>query len=153
MTGKEKPKVQTILEAIFSGAIEKLSKVNSGQLIGVLYVQLDMEVGEASVYDEQENLLEKNTIFDWIERSEKGVRLYKQAVHFTRVSLAALKTRKLFDNPMFMRPFKVVQVDDNFNEIETIFLLEGSDGLSEGRLLKNLEQDLQNFSKKIFASL
>jgi len=153
MTGKDKPKVQVILEAVFVGAVEKLSKANSGQLIGVLFVQLDMETGEAAVYDAQEILLEKNIIFDWVERAEKGVRLYRQAVHFTRVSLAALKTRKTFDNPIFMRPFKVILVDDNFNEIETIFSIEGSDALPEGRLMKNLEQDLQNFSKKIFADL
>jgi len=153
LTGKEKPKVQTLLEAIFTNAFAKLATSNGGQLVWSLHVQLDMEAGEALVYDEHENLLEKNIIYDWVERAEKGMRLYKQAVHFIRVSLAALKTRKVFDNPMFMRPFKVVLVDDNFNEIETLFALEGSDGLSEGRLMKNLEQDLQNFSKKIFAEL
>ena len=151
--GKEKPKVQTLLEALFTEAIGKLSAYNGGQLVWALHVQLDMEAGEALVYDERENLLEKNIIYDWVERAEKGMRLQKQAVHFLRVSLSALKTRKVFDNPMFMRPFKVSLVDDAFNEIETLFALEGSDLLSEGRLMKNLELDLQNFSKKIFAEL
>ena len=153
MSGKDKPKVQVILEAVFDRAVEKLSITNSGQLIGVLLVQLDMDAGEALVYDERENLLEKNIIFDWVERSEKGERLYRQAVHFTRVSLAALKTRKTFENPIFMRPFKVLLVDDNFNEVETIFQIEGSDTMPEGRLMKNLEQDLQNFYKKIFGNV
>ena len=153
IVGKEKPKVQTLLEAIFTEAIGKLSDTTGGQLVWSLHVQLDMDAGEALVHDERENLLAKNIIYDWVERAEKGIRLYKQAVHFLRVSLAALKTRRVFDNPMFMRPFKVLLVDDNFNEIETLFSIEGSDMLSEGRLMKNLEQDLQNFSKKIFAEL
>ena len=153
MIGKEKPKVQTLLEALFMEAIGKLSNANGGQLVWAMHIQLDMDAGEALVYDERENLLEKNIIYDWVERAEKGMRLYKQAVHFTRVSLAALRTRKVFDNPMFMRPFKVALVDDNFNEIETLLAMEGSDVLAEGRLMKNLEADLQNFSRKIFAEL
>ena len=151
--GKDKPKVQSILESVFTGAVEKLTKENCGQLIGALYIQLDMKAGEVLIYDETENLLEKNIIFEWAERAEKGVRLYKQAVHFIRVVLAALKARKIFDNPIFMRPFKVSVVDDDFNEIETVFALEGADVIAEGRLMKNLEQDLKNFYAKIFAEL
>jgi len=149
--GKEKPKVQTIIEAVFAGAVDKLVKANCGQLIEALYVYLDMKTGEILVYDENENLLEKNIIFEWAERAEKGVRLYKQAVHFVRVVLASLKGRKIFDNPVFMRPFKVSVVDDGFNEIENVLTLEGADVIVEGRLMKNLEQDLKNFYAKIFA--
>jgi hypothetical protein len=150
---KNKPKVQTILESIFDGAVEKLQKSDSGQVVSAWLVQLDMAAGEVQVYDDREVLLSKNIIFEWAELSAKNPRLFRQAFHFIRVSLAALKTRRTFDSHIFMRPFKVMIVDDNFAEIETVFVLEGSDGLSEGRLMKNLEQDLQNFSKKIFADL
>ena len=148
--GKEKPKVQLILESVFMNAVEKLSKPDSGKLTGVLNVQLDMLAGEVQVYDDREVLLEKNIIFDWAERAEKGVRLYKQAVHFIRVSLAALKARKIFENPVFTRPLKILLVDDNFNEIETVFSLEATEFTYEGRIMKNLEQELQNFSRKLF---
>ena len=149
--GKEKPKVQLILEAVFEHAVEKLSNSDSGRLIGALLVQLDMSAGEVQVYDDREVLLEKNIIFDWAERTEKGTRLYKQAIHFIRVTLAALKQRRIFDSPVLMRPLKIVLVDDNFNEIETVFTLaEAAENTHDGRLMKNLEQDLQNFYKKIF---
>lgn len=151
--GKEKPKVQSILESVFVNAIEKLSKVDSGRLIGELYVQLDMTAGEIQVYDDQEVLLEKNIIFDWADRSERGVRSYKQPLHFIRVALAALKFRKMFDRPVFMRPLVISLVDENFNEIEEVYSLEETDAVPEGRLMKNLEQELQIFSKKLFADI
>ena len=150
---KGKPKVQSIFESVFSGAIDKLMKADGGQLIDALFVQLDMATGEVLVYGSHEILLEKNIIFEWAEQSEKSGRLYRQALHFMRVALSALKTRKVFDNHIFMRPFRVFLVDDVFNEIETVFALEGSDGLSEGKLMKNLDQELQNFYQKIFANL
>lgn len=151
--GKEKPKLQSILESVFISAIEKLSKVDSGRLIGELHVQLDMSTGEIQVYDDQEILLEKNIIFDWADRSEKGVRSYKQPLHFIRVTLAGLKSRKFFDRPVFMRPLMILLVDENFNEIEEIYTLEDADAIPEGRLMKNLEQELQIFSKKLFADI
>ena len=151
--GKEKPKVQSILESVFANAIDKLSKADSGRLVGELHVQLDLSAGEIQVYDDQEILLEKNIIFDWANRAENGVRSYKQPVHFIRVALAGLKSRKMFDSSVFMRPLEVVLVDDSFNEIETIFTLEDVDEVSEGRLMKNLEQELQTFSRKLFADI
>ena len=146
--GKEmnKPKAQAVLEAVFTGAVDKLLKADNGQLTGALFVQLDMMTGEVLVYDDRETLLEKNIIFEWAEHPEKN----RQAVHFTRVALAALKTRRIFDNPIFSRPFKALITDDSFNEIETVLALESAEGVSEGRLMKNLDQDLQIFFKKLF---
>ena len=149
---KSKPKVQTIIESVFAGAIDKLLKSDSGQRLGALLIQLDMATGEVLIYDENEILLEKNIIFEWVEQPEKSERLYRQALHYVRVTLAALKSRKVFDNPVFMRPLKVLLVDDVFNEMQTIFTLEGAEVTSEGRLMKNLDHDLQNFYKKIFGN-
>jgi len=152
MIEKSKPKVQSIFESLFAGALERLQKADSGQMISAMLVQLDMAIGEVLVFDDHEILLEKNIIYEWAEQAAQNPRLFRQAQHNMRVALAALKTRRLFDISMIARPFKVVIVDDVFNEIETVFALEGQDGLSEGRLMKNLEQDLQNFYKKIFGN-
>ncbi len=150
---KEKPKVQSVLESVFVNAVDKLIKADAGRLVDNLYIQLDTASGEIQVYDDQEILLEKNLIFDWADRSENGVRSYKQPVHAIRATLIGLKSRKFFDNPVFMRPLRILLVDDNFYEIETIFVLGEESGLSEGRLMKKLEQELQNFSKKLFADI
>ena len=148
-----KPKVQVMLESVFDAATEMLTKSDSGLLINAWLIQLDMEIGEVQVYDNREVLLAKNIIFEWAELAGRNPRLYRQALHFIRVSLSALKTRRTFDHPAFLRPFRAVLVDENFTEIEQVFLLEGSDWLTEGRLMKNLDHELQIFSKKIFAEL
>ena len=151
---KSKPKAQSIMESVFTEAIAKLSKTDSGQPVGALLVQLDLATGEVHVFDDSENLLDKNIVYEWAGQYDKNPRLFRQAQHFMRVALQALKARKVLDVPILARPFRVMIVDDVFNEIETVFTLEGGpDMLSEGRLMKNLEQDLQIFYKKIFANL
>ena len=147
---KNTSKVQLILEAVFNGAIDKLTKQDNGQLVSALLVQLDFTTGEALVFDDKEILLEKNIIYEWVDQPEKSGRFYRQALHYMRVVLAALRLAKVFDNPVFLRPFKVMVVDDIFNEIETVFVLEAVEGLPEGRLMKNLDQELHIFYKKIF---
>jgi hypothetical protein len=148
---KEKPKIQTILEAVFGKAVDNLTNASAGRPVGELHVQIDLISGEIQVYDDHEVLLEKYVIFDWANRHEKGARAYGQPVHFIRAALAGLKSEKKFENPVFTHPLGVLLVDDNFNKIETIYVIPETETFSEGRLLKNLEQDLQNFSKKLFA--
>jgi hypothetical protein len=150
---KEKPKVQSILESLFVHAVDKLEKAEAGRLIGCLYVRINITSGEIQIYDEQESLLEKKTIFDWADRSEKNVRSYNKPLHSIRAILTGLKSRKFFEKPLFMPFFSIYLVDDKFSEIETIFTC-GEDGVPlEGRVMKNLEQELQSFSKNLFADI
>jgi hypothetical protein len=150
---KEKPKVQSILESIFAHAVDKLEKADTARLIGCLYVRLDTTSGEIQVYDERENLLEKTVIFDWANRSEKSVHSYPKPIHSIRTILSGLKSRKFFEKPVFRPSFRVSLVDDKFSEIETIFTCGEDNTFLEGRLMKNLEQELQNFSKTLFADI
>jgi hypothetical protein len=150
---KDKPKVQSVLESVFVNAVDQLIKADAGRLVSDLYVQIDRTSGEIQVYDDREILLEKNIIFHWADRPENDMRSNRQPVHSIRATLAGLKAQKFFDNPVFMRPFRVLLTDDNFYEIETVFVLGEDNGFWEGRLMKNLEQELQNFSRKLFADM
>lgn len=146
--------MQNILETVFVNAVDRLIRTNVGRPVGNLYIQLDVTSGEIQVYDDREALLEKNIIFDWADHPEKAaMRSYKPQVNSIRAVLAGLKSGKLFDSPVFMRPLSISLVDDDFCEIEKIFTIGAEDLVPEGRLMKNLEQDLQNFSRKLFADI
>jgi hypothetical protein len=138
---KEKSKVQAILETIFVNAVDKLVKEDTGRLIDSLCVQVDTVSGEIQLYDDRETLLEKNIIFDWADRGTerfgKGVRSHKQPVNTLRTVLTGLKAKKIFDNPVFMRPLNVLLVDDAFCEIEQIFTFGCEDTFLEGGMMKN----------------
>ena len=59
-------KVQSLIENAFTSAVEKLAKDESGNFISDLYVQADAESGELQIYDDEEHLIEKIVIFDWV---------------------------------------------------------------------------------------
>ncbi|MDR1813366.1 MAG: hypothetical protein LBR18_00745 [Tannerella sp.] len=151
---KEKSKTQLILEEVFNEAVENLTRSDDGRQVSALLVQTDVVSGEIQIFDDRETLLAKNIIFEWAERSSKGLNPQRYANHILWVTLAALnKGQHLFDNPVFGRPFNVSIVDDVFNPQESLLTLreETFTEASEGRLMKNLDHELKNFYKKIFA--
>jgi hypothetical protein len=155
---KDKTKVQLLLETVFSNAVATLDRIDGLNPVKCLKVQLDTNNGEIQVFDDAEHLLEKNVIFEWAEKAARGNNPYPQARHFIWVTLAALKNRRLFDNDVFDRPFSVAIVDDNFNPTDVVFELKDdmqqntapSSVQHDGRLMKNLEHELNAFYKKIF---
>jgi hypothetical protein len=152
---KEKPKVQSILETLFLGAIEKLTSGDSGRLLSDIYVQLDLSTGEIQVYDDQEVLLMKNIIFDWAEKGSMENRKtpnnnYSRQLNTLKNILSAQSFKKAFCNDVFILPFNIIYTDENFNKIENIFTIEDDNKIEDGRLMKGLEQTLHLFYKKIF---
>jgi hypothetical protein len=145
-----KQRTQNVIETLFTNAVDKLETV--GKQLDILKVQLDLNIGEVQIYDDRDTLLEKNIIFDWANRPVKDLHQAKQQTNSIRVALIDLKRKNFFDSPAIIKPFTVLFTDDNFVEIEKIFILNDDEYISEGRLMKNLEQDLQNFYKKLFAN-
>jgi hypothetical protein len=129
-------------------AVSKLEK--AGRQASELKVQLDLSTGEAQLYDDNETLLEKNIIFDWANHPARDLRQARQQINSIRVALIDLKRKNFFENTVIIKPFNVIFTDENFVEIEKIFTLDNGEYVSEGRIMKNLEQDLQNFYKKLF---
>jgi len=152
---KEKSKQQVILEAVFDEAINKLEQTDGGLFTAEMNLQLEMATGEIQVYDDHEQLLSKNIIYDWAEKVQQGGNPMPSAIHNIGVALDALRKRQAFDSPSITTPFSVSIVDDSFNKQQTIYKLDATavETASEGRLMKNLERELHIFYKKIFADL
>lgn len=63
--------IQSILETLFMTAIDKMIKSVNGNYISDIYVQADQETGELQIYDEEEALVDKTVIFDWVNNTEE----------------------------------------------------------------------------------
>ena len=62
-------KVQSVIESAFLSAINKLEASKDGNCYSDIYVQVDAETGELQIYDEEDRLIEKTVIFDWVNVS------------------------------------------------------------------------------------
>ena len=98
-------KVQAVIETTFNSAINKLAANEAGNCYSDLYVQVDAESGELLIYDEEDVLVEKTIIFDWVNTACDDDQFTQQVAATLKAVLAVLVTKKVFDNPCFLKPF------------------------------------------------
>ncbi len=146
-------KVQSIIETTFTSAIDKLIKSNVESLISDLYVQVDAETGELSLFDDNENQLGKVIIFDWMNQKGDEEALNKRAANTLKAVLTALSTKGIFDDPHFIRPLSISLTDESFIVIEELLFLDDDLFRLDDPLLKDLDEDLNNFLNNLLSDI
>ena len=142
-------KVQSLIENAFMSAIEKLAKDESGNFISDLYVQADAESGELQIYDDEEHLIEKIVIFDWVNSNEEE----KRVAASVKAVLTILSTKNIFDAPRFMKPLSVSLTDEDFVVIEELLFIDDDVLRLDDPLLKDLDADLDDFLAKLLSDV
>ncbi|MDR1201487.1 MAG: hypothetical protein LBL58_07665 [Tannerellaceae bacterium] len=146
-------KVQSVIENTFMSVIKKLTKNESANPICDLHVVTDAESGELQIFDEEENLLEKVVIFDWVNNKEDNDTFNKKVATIVKAVLTLLASRNLFDHSCFLKPFSVNLVDDNFVEIEELLFIDNDTFRLDDPLLKDLDSDLDDFLDHLLSDI
>lgn len=146
-------KVQSIIETAFLSAIEKLTKDENGSLISDLFVQADSESGELQIFDENEKLIEKNLIFDWVNSPDKENVFNKKVAASVKAVLTILSTKNIFDHPRFLKPLSISLTDEDFVVIEELLFLDDDLLRLDDPLLKDLDEDLDNFLAQLLSDI
>lgn len=147
---KENPKIQGIVESIFSSAIDRVLEDGSVQAVGRLYVLLDADAGEIQIFDEPDHLLKKKVIFDWADPRNKGAAFVQRKLAMIRTAIARMAVKGVFEHPKCTKPFFVCLVDDEFKELEVLYENKQPSERGEGRLMKGLEKELNDFYRQLF---
>jgi hypothetical protein len=147
--GANNTKVQSIIENTFASAISKLTTGESGSLISDLYVQVEAESGELQVYGEDENLLAKIVIFDWVNSAEAGFN--KKVSPLIKGALTVLTAKNQFSHTRFLRPFSVSLVDEDFRVMEELLFIDDETFRLDDPLLKDVDAELDSFLEHLLA--
>lgn len=146
-------KIQSILEETFTTAVKKLTSNESGNFYSDLYVQADPENGELQVYDEEEKLLEKTIIFDWVACPCEVDMFNKQVATILKSVLTLLVAKGIFEHSNLMKPFSVSLTDEDFVVIEELLFLDDETLRLDDPLLKDLDADLDDFLENLLSDV
>lgn len=146
-------KVQSLIENTFKAAIENLTKEESGNIVTDLYVQADSETGELQVYDDEEHLIQKVVIFDWVGNKEEESVFNKRVAASVKAVLTILASKKVFDAPRFMKPFSISLTDEDFVVLEELLFIDDDMLRLDDPLLKDLDADLDEFLKELLGDV
>lgn len=145
--------IQSILETLFMTAIDKMIKSVNGNYISDIYVQADLETGELQIYDEEEALVDKTVIFDWVNNTEEEDVFARRVSDVVRSVLTGLVSKNVFDNPRFIKPLSVSLTDESFVVIEELLFLDDENLRLDDPLLKDLDADLDEFLSKLLSDV
>lgn len=146
-------KIQSVLETTFTSAIGKLTADDSNSYHSDLYVQADPESGELQIYDEEERLLDKTIVFDWVDCPCDEDKFNKQVVNTLKSVLTLLVAKNIFDSPHITKPFSVSLTDEDFIVIEELLFLDDEVLRADDPLLKDLDADLDDFLAKLLSDV
>lgn len=144
-------KVQSVIENTFTTAVKEFVNNESNSVISDLYVHADPESGELQIYDENEALLDKVVIFDWVDNKEDEKVFIRKVCSITKSVLTVLATKNIFDSPCFLKPFSISLVDDDFTVIEELLFIDDDTFRIDDPLLKDLDKDLDHFLEDLLA--
>lgn len=148
-----KANIQSVLEATFSKALDTIEKGSDDKFINDIFVQVDAESGEVQIYNEDEQLIEKTVIFDWVNSPEDEESFTKKVAPILRAVLSILSTKGAFEKPCFIKPFSVNLTDEDFVVIEELLYLDDDNLRLDDPLLKDLDKDLDNFLAKLLSDV
>lgn len=146
-------KVQSVIETTFTTAIAKLTSDDSGKYFSDLYMQADPESGELLIFDDEERLLEKTVIFDWVGCSCEEDVFNKQVIVSLKSVLSILIAKNAFEHPSFMKPFSVSFTDEDFVVVEELLFLDDDMLRVDDPLLKDLDAELDEFLANLLSDV
>lgn len=145
--------IQSVLESFLTSAIQKMVEDTKLNDISDIYLQADAESGELQVYDEEENLVDKTIIFDWVNNSEEESVFNKRVASAVKQALTTLSAKNIFENPRFVKPLSISLTDESFVVIEELLFLDDETLRLDDPLLKDLDADLDDFLAKLLSDV
>lgn len=146
-------KVQSVIETSFTNGLGKLAADHSGNLISDLYIQVDQESGEVELYDDEEHLIEKVIIFDWVKSEEQEDAFYAKIIPILKAVLTGMATKNLFMDSRLLKPLSVSLTDEDFVVIEELIFLDDDTLRIDDPLLKDLDKDLDDFLDELLSDV
>ena len=146
-------KIQSVLETTFTSAIKKLTADDSNSYHSDLYIQADPESGELQIYDEEERLVDKVVVFDWVGCPCEEEQFNQQVANTVKAVLTLLVTKSVFESSHIMKPFSVSLTDEDFVVIEELLFLDDEVLRADDPLLKDLDAELDDFLAKLLSDV
>lgn len=135
--------------AVESAIVQGINAVNeSGRSLSVtdFYLLVDHENEEISVFDDNETLLSKERV-EGVSHQSSLQSLLKTLREFCNCD----STVELIQTMDILRPFSIVLVDESFNPIEELLLIDDENLLLNNDLLGKIDVELEEFIRKLLS--
>ncbi|HPB36512.1 MAG TPA: hypothetical protein PK994_09105 [Bacteroidales bacterium] len=134
-------------------ALEQIKTQYGSQCTGVIYIQPSPEIAEFSILDEDFKVLEKIAVHRWAEDPENiNSEAELQNVELLMKDLLQeARDEGLFTQLNLCLPFRVMLLDDEFENLAELLLIDQEEEPVSENLLEDFNRELKEFYKKLMA--
>lgn len=124
------------------------SKYPEGQedmVLTDIHLQANADSGELRAFNDDDDELTRCVVEQWIGNGDDN--FYKEITPVLRQCVAGMK--ETWEKSSILKPFSFVLVDDDKETVCDLFLVDDDTMIVDGELLKGLDEDLDEFLKKL----
>ena len=136
--------IQQIERALHKVA-SKYPKGQEDMVLTDIHLQANADSGELLAFNDDDDELTRCVVEQWIGNGDDN--FYKEITPVLRQCVAGMK--ETWEKSSILKPFSFVLVDDDKETVCDLYLVDDDTMIVDGELLKGLDEDLDEFLKKL----
>ena len=140
-----------IIQELMLQAVNSVGDDYAGNPLNDLFLQVDQQSGEVSVFDENEKLFGKEMVFDWVLPDLDEDAFYSKIVPELKKVMVLLNEKNLFDKIFIEKPFSISLANEGFGVVEDLLFLDDETLKLDDELWKDMDKELDAFLKDLLS--
>lgn len=137
----------SLIEETVKKAIAKFACGCEQTIVTDIHLQPVQSSGDLLIFDDDDNELAHATVEEWM--TYEGDDFYENVERIFANMLGNMKKEGAFDKLTIMKPYSFVLVDEEKETIAELLLMDDDTLLVNDELLKGLDEELDDFLKKL----
>ena len=137
----------TLLENAIQKATESYRNSCEQTIVTDFHLQANSNSGELTIYNDDDEVLAHTTLEEWT--AYDGENFNDEVERLLSTLLNEMKSKGTFDEVTVLKPYSFVLVDDEKETLAELLLMDDDTLLVNDELLKGLDEELDEFLKKL----
>lgn len=139
----------SLIESALKDAMNSFASGNDEMAVTDIHLQPRQSSGELCIFDDDDKILSTVTIDEWTDYENDT--FYEDVERLLRSKISRLKEAGTFDNATILKPYSFVLVDEDKETVAELLLTDDDTMMVNDELLKGLDEELDDFLKKLLA--
>jgi len=136
-----------LIESAIREAVNQFTGDEEQTIVTDIHLLPKQDSGEFCIFNDDEEELAKVIIEEWIDNNTED--FYQNIERVLRSILNKLKEEGIFEHLTLLKPYSIVLVDEEKETITDLLLMDDDTMLVNDELLKGLDEELDDFLKKL----
>lgn len=145
----EDKETMSIIQQTINSAISGFKSEENSNIITDFHIQVNLTDGNITISDDDYNILAQTHVNDWTE-GEENEEYYKEIARTLKHELNKMQKEKTFDELTIFKPFSFLLENCNREIINELLTIDEDNVMISDELLKGLDDELEDFLRKLF---